>query len=193
MIEKLTFCSQVRWWLFAFVLVATPLAFAQDAQDAAEATPYANKAKPPRDSAKDLAKNILLDQKQIWTSPFRMKRRDTKWWVIFGAAIGALIVTDRRSSQQLPNKGDQVAFSRNVSRLGAVYTLVPIAGGLYFGGILTGQTKLRETGLFGSEALVDSLIVSEVLKTAPGRQRPLEETEAATSSTAATDFRPAIP
>ena len=67
-----------------------------------------------------------------------------------------------------------MAFSRGVSRLGAEYTLIPIAGGLYLSGVLTRQPKLRDTGLLGAEALVDGLIVSEVLKAATGRQRPLE-------------------
>jgi membrane-associated phospholipid phosphatase len=75
---------------------------------------------------------------------------------------------------KLPNTGDQLAFSRRTSRLGAVYTLVPIAGGFYLSGVLTRQSKLRDTGLLGAEALVDGLIVSQVLKVATGRQRPLE-------------------
>jgi len=173
--------SQVRWWLLAltlapaFALGAVPAAFGQDAQrEAIEAAPSADKMEPPRDSVKAVAKDIVRDQKQIWTSPFRITRRNAKWWLIFGAATGALIATDRRTSQQLPNTGDQVAFSRGVSQLGAAYTLIPIAGGLYLGGALTKQSKLRETGLLGGEALVDGLLVSEVLKAATGRQRPLE-------------------
>ncbi len=27
---------------------------------------------PPTESAKEFAKNVILDQKKIWTSPFRM-------------------------------------------------------------------------------------------------------------------------
>jgi membrane-associated phospholipid phosphatase len=153
--------SQVRW-LLACLLTTIPAAFAQDAHEAIG------------DTAKELAKNVVLDQKQIWTSPFRMTRQNAKWWLIFGGVTGALIATDRRSSQQLPNTGDQLAFSRGVSRVGAVYTLVPIAGGFYLGGVVTGQSKLRDTGLLGAEALVDGLIVSEVLKAATGRQRPIE-------------------
>jgi membrane-associated phospholipid phosphatase len=42
------------------------------------------------------------------------------------------------------------------------------------GGVLAKKPHLRETGLLGAEALVDSLIVSEVLKVATGRQRPRE-------------------
>jgi len=142
------------------MLVAVPAALAQDA--------------PQNDSPKVLARNIVLDQKQIWTSPFRMTRQSAKWWLIFGAATGALIATDHHSSQQLPNTGDQLAFSRGVSRLGAVYTLIPIAGGFYLSGVLSRQTKLRDTGLLGAQALADGLIVTEVLKAATGRQRPLE-------------------
>jgi membrane-associated phospholipid phosphatase len=153
-----------------------PAVFAQDARQAMEGAPPPDQTEAPRESAKpkDIAKNIVLDQRQIWTSPFRMTRQSAKWWLIFGVATGALIATDRRTSQQLPNTGDQVAFSRHVSQLGAAYTLIPIAGGFYLGGVLTKQSKLRDTGLLGAEALVDGLIVSEVLKAATGRQRPLE-------------------
>ena len=174
MTGKSSLWSQGRSWLLACALLSVPAVFAQDAREAVKGTPPPDQTEPPRDSVKELAKNIVLDQKQIWTSPFRMTRQNAKWWLIFGAATGALIATDRRSSQLLPNTEDQVAFSRHVSELGAVYTLVPIAGGLYLGGFLTKQSKLRDTGLLGGEALVDGLIVSEVLKAATGRQRPLE-------------------
>src|SRR5947209_17593079 len=147
-----------RRWLAACLLAAGP-ALAQEAGDPSPAK---------------LAGNVLLDQKRIWTSPFRVTRQNAKWWLIFGAATGALIATDRRAYQQLPNTGDQVAFSRGISRVGALYTLAPIAGGLYLGGVVLKQSKLRATGLLGAEALADGLIVSEILKTATGRQRPQE-------------------
>jgi len=123
---------------------------------------------------KRLARNIGQDQKRIWTSPFRITRKNARWWLTFGAATGLLIATDRRTSRQLPNTADQVAFSRHVSQVGAVYTLIPTACGLYLSGLLAHDAKLRETGLLGGEALADALIVSEVLKLAAGRQRPLE-------------------
>jgi len=151
----MTHTSQLRCAALACLLAVVPDTFAQD-------------------TTKNFAKDIFREQKQIWTSPFRMKKRDVKWWLIFGAATGALIATDHRTSQQLPNTADQMAYSKDVSRLGAVYTLIPIAGGLFLGGALTGHSKLRDTGFLGGEALVDSLIVCEVLKAATGRQRPLE-------------------
>jgi membrane-associated phospholipid phosphatase len=175
MTDKPRLTSQIRGWLLAGVLVTATAAFAQDAQrEAIAGAPAVDKAEPATDSPKAIVKDIVRDQKQIWTSPFRMTRQNAKWWLIFGAATGALIATDRRTTRQLPNTGDQLAFSRGVSQLGAVYTLVPLAGGLYLSGALTKQSKLRETGLLGGEALVDGLIVSEVLKAATGRERPLE-------------------
>jgi membrane-associated phospholipid phosphatase len=173
MTAKSELWSHVRGCLFAWILGAVP-AFAQDKPIATEEAQHVDTTEAPKDSGRKLIRNIVLDQKQIWTSPFRMKRKDAKWWLIFGGATGALIATDRRSSQLLPNTRDQVAFSGRVSGIGAVYTLVPVAGGLYLGGVLAKQPHLRETGLLGAEALVDSLIVSEVLKVATGRQRPLE-------------------
>jgi membrane-associated phospholipid phosphatase len=155
---------QARWPLLVCVLLTASTARAQE--------PGGEVSGPHL--TKDIAKDILLDQKAIWTSPFHMTRKDAGLWLTFGAVTGALIAVDSRSTRQLPNTGDQLAFSRNVSQVGALYTLVPVVGGLFLGGVLTKQPKLRETGLLGGEALVDALIVSEVFKVATGRQRPLE-------------------
>ena len=129
---------------------------------------------PSKHLAKDIANDLLHDQKAIWTSPFHMTRKDAGLWLTFGAVTGALIATDSRSTRQLPNTKDQLAFGRDVSQLGAVYTLVPVIGGFFLAGVLTKQPKLRDTGLLGGEAVVDALIVSEIFKVATGRQRPLE-------------------
>jgi membrane-associated phospholipid phosphatase len=140
--------------LFAMI----PAAFGQDAGS---------------ESLKRLAKDIVHDQKVVWTSPFHMTHQDAKWWGTVAAITGVLLAADRRESRQLPNTVDQVAFSRHVSQLGAVYTLIPIAAGAYLTGVLAHNDKLRKTGLLAGEALADGLIVGEVLKYATGRQRPL--------------------
>jgi membrane-associated phospholipid phosphatase len=156
-----------KWLACALLSASTALAQQPSAS-------YSEAAEPPTHLAKDIAKDILLDQKAIWASPFHMTRQDAGLWLTFGAVTGALIATDSRSTRQLPNTKDQLAFGRDVSQVGAVYTLVPVIGGLFLAGVLTKQPKLRETGLLGGEAVVDALIVSEVFKVATGRQRPLE-------------------
>lgn len=119
-----------------------------------------------------MASNVWLDQKAIWTSPFHMKRKDAGWWAGFGALTAAAIVTDRRTTHLLENSAGQVRWGNNVSRVGAVYTVLPEVAGFYLYGVLSDNQKARETGVLGGEALLDSLIVVEVLKTAAGRNRP---------------------
>jgi membrane-associated phospholipid phosphatase len=119
-----------------------------------------------------LVGNILLDQKQIWTSPFHMRKQDSKWWVGAGAITAALIATDHKSSTLFENSPGQIAWGNRISQTGAVYTLVPVVAGFYGVGVLTDNAQARETGVLGTEALVDSLIVVSVLKPIGGRIRP---------------------
>jgi membrane-associated phospholipid phosphatase len=136
---------------------------------------YSTETEPLKPLGKKFVKNFLLDQKDIWTSPFHMKRSDAKWWLLFGTATGALIATDHWTSRQLPNTNDQTRFSARVSDVGALYTVVPVTAAFYLGGVLTDNAKARETGLLGAEALADGLVVFEVLKLATQRQRPLTD------------------
>jgi membrane-associated phospholipid phosphatase len=153
----------VRWLLLAPVLAAVSAASGQEPSDP-----------PPEPLATGFPRNLLQDQKAIWTSPFHMTRQDARWWLTFGAIVGAAVATDRRSSVQLPNTADQRRFSRDLSQVGAAYALIPVLGGFYVTGVLAKNPKLRGTGLLGGEAVANALIVSEVLKLVAGRQRPLE-------------------
>jgi membrane-associated phospholipid phosphatase len=136
---------------------------------------YSTEAESLKPLGKKFVKNFLLDQKDIWTSPFHMKRSDAKWWLLFGTATGALIATDHWTSRQLPNTNDQARFSARVSNVGAAYTVIPVTAAFYLGGVLTDNAKARETGLLGAQALVDGLVVFEVLKLATQRQRPVDD------------------
>lgn len=122
--------------------------------------------------ATKLVRNIFLDQKEIWTSPFHMHKQDSKWWIGFGAVTAALIATDHKSSMLLENSPTQIAWGNRVSNVGASYTLIPVVAGFYTTGVLAHNAQAREVGVLGTEALLDSLIVVEVLKPIGGRVRP---------------------
>ena len=119
--------------------------------------------------------NILRDQRAIWTSPFHLHGTDAKWLAPLGLSTVALITTDRRTSGKLVEHGDnldRLRLSKDISRLGSTYAAGGLAGVLYLTGRATHNDRLRETGLLAGEALIDSAIVVNVLKTVSQRQRP---------------------
>jgi membrane-associated phospholipid phosphatase len=139
-------------------------------QDPRDRTFYPGDTEKFKPLVKKLGGNLLLDQKEIWTSPFHMHTPDAKWWLGFGAATAALVATDHISALH-PNPS-RVTWSNNVSNIGTSYTLVPLVAAFYGYGVLRDNPKAREVGVLGTEALLDSLIVVEVLKLAAGRNRP---------------------
>lgn len=122
--------------------------------------------------ARKLALNILLDEKEFFTSPFHMNRDNAKWWLGATLVTAVLIAEDRRIANSLANSHGQVAWGGRVSQLGAPYTIVPVIAGYYGFGVLVDHAKAREIGVLGTESVMDSLILVEVLKLATLRNRP---------------------
>ena len=119
-----------------------------------------------------LARNMWIDQKEIWTSPFHMNRRTAPLWLGFTAATAALIATDSQTSTILENSKGQVRAGNLVSKTGAAYTVIPTAAAFYLTGVLVDNQKARETGVLGAEAMLDGIIVYGVVKTVASRNRP---------------------
>jgi membrane-associated phospholipid phosphatase len=160
-------------------LLALILVFSVNA--AAQTKPASNaRAKGTSKSSpgKKFIVNILDDQLGIWTSPFHWRRTDAKWLVPLGLSTVALIATDRRTSSDLVEHGDnlrRLRISKDISLLGSLYSTGGVAGVLYLTGRATHNDRLKETGLLGAEALINSAIVVSALKTASQRQRPPED------------------
>jgi membrane-associated phospholipid phosphatase len=117
-------------------------------------------------------KNILRDQKAIWTAPLRLERDDVKWVLPSGIGFMALATTDRSTGDEIFEADRQVAASRGVSYAGSVYGLGAVAGTFYLVGRKTHNDRARETGLLAAEALIDSVIAGEALKGITQRARP---------------------
>jgi membrane-associated phospholipid phosphatase len=161
--------------LWAIPVCAQEQATAPPPEDARDRVLYSTETEHFKPLIIKEARNVWMDQKDMWTSPLRIRTFDDALpWILVGAGTAGLIASDHWSARQLPNTVDQVAISHDVSQVGAGYTVVPIAAGFYIGGAFAHNEKARETGLLGAEAIIDATIVSEVFKLATGRQRPLD-------------------
>src|SRR5882724_12793089 len=122
---------------------------------------------------KEFFRNVLRDQKSIWTAPFQLHREDAKWMVPFGIGSMALITTDRITGDEMAEFDRQVKASRIVSYGGSTYGVGAVAATFYLVGRKTNDSRARETGLLSAEASIDGLIVSNALKGITQRARPL--------------------
>lgn len=127
---------------------------------------------------KNFFKNILLDQKALWTSPFHLQASDAKWAVPFTASLATLFATDRRTAHELVENGEnvrRVRISNHISQMGAIYTTTAVAATFYLTGRATHNSRARETGLLAAESLINGGIIGLALKEATQRERPAED------------------
>jgi hypothetical protein len=132
---------------------------------------------PPRSLERDFFKNILNDQKAIWTAPLHLERSDAKWVIPSSIGFMALVTTDRISGDEMLEFHRQVKASRIVSDAGSIYGLGAVSGAFYLIGRKQNDDRARETGLLSAEAMVDSVIVEGVLKGITQRARPMDGVE----------------
>jgi Capsule assembly protein Wzi/PAP2 superfamily len=128
---------------------------------------------PLSQSAKGLGVRFLKDQEQIWTSPAHLTWADADILVPVGVATGGFLATDTDFSKHLSNSPSRLNNSLTFSDVG-VGALIGAGGGLYAWGQLTHDEHKKETGFISGEAAVNALVVTEALKFAFGRTRPLE-------------------
>ncbi len=114
---------------------------------------------------------LLSDQKDIWTTPLRLHWTDAEWLVPVAGITTGTFLTDKNLSHSLCNKPTTLHLYDQV-RTGSVVTLGAASGGLYLWSLHTHDPHQRETGLLASEAVLDSLVLTQGLKFVTGRERP---------------------
>jgi membrane-associated phospholipid phosphatase len=150
------------------------LAVARDAgAQAAQATP----SPVPRASAvaaleRNFFRNLLQDQKAIWTSPVRAENADLAWIAPLAAGTFAFIATDRDTGDAVARHPELVDPSRVISAFGSAGALAGASAGFYLVGRLSRDDRARETGILGGQAVIDSLLVAAVIKAVTARARP---------------------
>src|SRR6266478_5701450 len=116
-------------------------------------------------------KNLVSDQKAIWTSPLRLRWADGTWLFPVAAATGGFFATDRAVPPALSGDPKKLNRYSNFSNYG-VYAMVGAGGGLYLWSKLSHDDHQRETGILAGEAAINSFAVDTTFKYAFGRERP---------------------
>src|SRR6267142_3739938 len=120
-----------------------------------------------------LGKRFLDDQKQIWTSPAKVRFSDTQWLVPLSGITAGLFVTDTDYSKHLSQNPTTISHYKTLSNAG-VGALIGGAGGMWLLGHVGHNEHWSETGFLAGEAAINSLVAVEALKYSLGRQRPFQ-------------------
>jgi membrane-associated phospholipid phosphatase len=118
-------------------------------------------------------KNILRDQKAIWTAPVHLHRGDARWLAPLGLGTAALVATDRTTATAVAQFDDQLSASHVISYPGSTYGAAGVGAIFYLIGRARHDSRARETGLLSWEALIDSELLVVPLKAIAERRRPL--------------------
>lgn len=163
---------------FAFLALAAaaaPVALrAQDAPAPAPAAQPVPAAAPDRVvSWQKLPRNVLSDQKSIWLFPAHLRHRNVLLATIAVAgATAALIAIDSKEGHYFRNtsafNGFNNAFSGTHTSIGML--VAPVTW--YAAGLIRKDEKSQTTALLAAEAVVDSEILTTVMKDIDRRLRP---------------------
>lgn len=121
----------------------------------------------------NLGRIFLEDQKQIVTSPARLRFVDADWLVPAAGLFTGMLTTDRDFSNHLSMDPATMKSRSNLSNAG-VGALVGGVGAMWLLSYPTHREHWRETGYLSAEAAINSAIDVEVLKYTMRRQRPFQ-------------------
>jgi len=124
----------------------------------------------PHPNETNFLRHLADDQKDIWTSPFRLKPADAKWLVPMSGIATGLFVTDPESSYAM--RLDHLHLLRVASDAG-VASAAGMTGAMYVWGHLTHNERARETGVLATEAMINAIGVDYAISFASGRERPI--------------------
>jgi len=112
------------------------------------------------------------DQRQIWTSPAKLRLSDGEWLLPLGGGMAGLFVTDASFNRSLSAAPSTIRHYKTLSNAG-VAALAGGAGAMWLFGRVSHNPHWRETGRLAGEAALNSLAITEATKYALGRERPL--------------------
>jgi hypothetical protein len=125
----------------------------------------------PAPTLRNLPRNFLGGQRDIWTSPLRMSDAQFFGGLVFVAAAGALGSKDSDIMRKHFLDTNTASHANTASTgLTGLFVAAPVA---YYGfGRYRHNTETQQTGLMAGEAIADSLAVNQVFKISSRRERP---------------------
>jgi membrane-associated phospholipid phosphatase len=115
---------------------------------------------------------VAKDQAGILRSPARIRKKDFTWLVPFAAATATALVLDRQALDTVSSSRGRVDTFRTVSNFTGLYMPLAAIGTSWVTGAIKHNDHLRETGFLAGEALVDTMLFTEMIKYAANRIRP---------------------
>ena len=116
--------------------------------------------------------HILKDQAAIWTSPIRIREHDLAYLVPIGLATTLTMTVDHQvmSSSKLNDTSLNNHASTASNGLLGGFVAAPVI--IYGLGHIHHDGHATESGILAGEAMVDSLVIDEVMKAVSRRERP---------------------
>jgi membrane-associated phospholipid phosphatase len=120
-----------------------------------------------------LGQRFLLDQKEIWVSPSKLRFTDFGWIIPVGGVTSTLLLTDADASRHISHSPSTVSHYDNISNAG-IAAMLGGAAGMWVLSYPKHHEHWRETGFLAAEAVLNSMAMTEAMKYSLGRQRPNE-------------------
>ena len=121
-------------------------------------------------------RDVVADQKRIWTSPLHLERRDWYWLTPLIVTEAVLIREDQHITEEY-SEGDRVRkyadASEDLSDFGSGYMTFGATGVMYAMGRIIHDTRLVRSGSLAFRAEVNAAIVTSLLKVTFRRERPM--------------------
>jgi len=101
-----------------------------------------------------------------------MQKKDLLWLAPIAAATGAAFAFDHKTLDHVSTSPATVNAFRQTSNITGIYLPLATIGTTLFAGTVRHDDRLRETGMLGAEALVDTMLFTSFVKFGANRVRP---------------------
>ena len=120
-----------------------------------------------------LPRNLVQDQKDIWTSPLRLRLNDVQWLAPLLAVGTVATLSDTDIQRHLPTSLSLQTRSKSYSDYGLA-AFGGVSGAAWLIGVASHNDHMRETGLLSGEAALNSLALTYAIKSVVQRDRPYQ-------------------